>query len=76
MTKLKCKLPAVILAILAAAFVWQAFAQIPPKTPCETACKTKFDECVKKGLKEAPDDALLVRYGCLVQYNDCKGKCK
>lgn len=55
---MKHKIAAAALVLLAAAFLWQAFAQT--ETPCVAACKAKQKDCEK----EAPDDDLW-RLGCL-----------
>jgi hypothetical protein len=68
---MKHKITAAILALLAAAFVWQAFAQ----TDCRAACSAKHDECTKKAEKLAPDEQFGEKMWCEKQWRDCVKAC-
>jgi len=59
---------AAALALLAAAFLWQALGQ--KETPCLAARKAKREASEK----EAPDDKLW-KLACLTRYNQCVEAC-
>lgn len=73
---MKHKINAVILALLAAAFVWQAFAETPsPETPCQAACSAKYDACIKENTRPGQDPRIATAL-CGTPYTDCLDACK
>ena len=70
------KITAMILALLAVAFVWQAFAQTPsPETPCRAACKAKYDACWREYSKPGTDPRIAGAV-CGSAYSDCLDACR
>ena len=62
---------AAILALLAAAFVWQAFAQ----TDCRAPCKAAYDACWKEYSKPGADPRIAGAV-CGTAYTDCLDACR
>jgi hypothetical protein len=69
--KTKHKITAAILTLLAAVSVWQAFAQ----TDCRAACKAKYEACMKKAEKLAPDDKFGEQMACMHDERVCLKAC-
>jgi len=65
------KIITVILALLAAVFAWQAFAQ----TDCRAPCKATYYACIKENTRPGQDPRIATAL-CGTAYTDCLDACK